>query len=371
MRSDGRWAASLTVGYEGGRRIRRTLYGKTQAVVRERLQQAREDVRHGVAPAPQRLTVGDYLEAWLRDTEPNVRPLTFASYADLARRHIIPRLGRIPLGKLTAQHVADLLADRLAFGLSTRSVQYVHAVLRQALNQAVRRDLVVRNVATLVDPPRVRRPEIRPLSPEQARILLTASRVERLEALYTVAVATGLRQGEALGLRWSDVDLDAGILRVNFSLQRVPKAKRVGKGPHYVLAEPKTARSRRAIHLPAVVTAALREHRLRQVAERLAAGAAWQEEWDLVFCSTIGTPCDSRNIAHQFQSLLDRAGLPRTRFHDLRHSAATFMLAQGVPMRVIMEVLGHSQIALTMNLYSHVMPSMQRDAADRMDAPLG
>lgn len=186
-----------------------------------------------------------------------------------------------------------------------------------------------------------------------------------------MALATGARQGELLGLRWQDVDADAGTLRINYSLQRIPKAKRTGKGPHYVLAEPKTARSRRAIHLPAMAVAALREHRVRQVAERLAVGAAWQDGWDLVFASTIGTPLDGRNVAHRFEDLLRRAELPRIRFHDMRHSAATFQLLTGTPMRVVMENLGHSQIGTTANLYSHVMPSMQRDSADRMDALLG
>ena len=193
---------------------------------------------------------------------------------------------------------------------------------------------------------------------------------DRLEALYTVATATGLRQGEALGLRWRDVDLDAGSLRVAHSLQRVPIAKRIGKGPEFVLAEPKTARSRRAIHLPGVVVTALREHRVRQLEDRIAAGSAWLD-LDLVFCTTVGTPLVARNVVRAFGHLLRRAGLPPIRFHDLRHSAATLMLAQGVSPRVIMETLGHSQIGMTMNLYAHVMPSMQRDAADLMDAVLG
>jgi len=184
-----------------------------------------------------------------------------------------------------------------------------------------------------------------------------------------VATATGLRQGEALGLRWRDVDLDVGQLRVAHSLQRVPIARRTGRGPEFVLAEPKTDRSRRAIHLPGVVIAALREHRVRQLEERFASGAAWQD-LDLVFCTTVGTPMVARNLSRAFAHLLKQAGLPSIRFHDLRHSAATLMLAQGVSPRVIMETLGHSQIGMTMNLYAHVMPSMQREAADLMDAAL-
>lgn len=369
-RSDGRWAASITVGYEGSKRLRRTLYGKSQAAVREALQQARTDLRQGVAPAPQRLTVGAYLEDWLRTVEPTLRPNTHASYADLARRHIIPGIGRLRLGKLTPQHVRDLIADRLATGLSPRSVQYVHAILRRALNQALRDGDVTRNVATLVDAPRVRRPEIRPLTVDEAATLRDAARGERLAPLWTLATTTGLRQGELLALRWQDVDLDARTASVRHTLQRVPKAKRSGKGPHYVLAEPKTDHSRRTIHLPDMSATALREHRLRQLEERLQVGTAWQE-WDLVFASTIGTPLDGRNVAHRFEDLLRRAGVRRIRFHDLRHTCATFQLLNGTPMRVVMENLGHSQIGTTANLYSHVLPSMQRDSADRMDALLG
>lgn len=200
-------------------------------------------------------------------------------------------------------------------------------------------------------------------------------RGDPLEARYTVAIALGLRQSEALGVRWSDVELDAGTLTIAHSLHRTPRALRDNKdgghGTRYALAEPKTARSRRTIHLPAIVVTALREHRRRQLQDRMLAGSRWQgDAWGLVFTTTIGTPLDGRNVSHRFVELLGRAGLRRIRFHDLRHSAATLMLAQGVSPRVIMETLGHSQIGVTMNLYAHVIPALQREAADRMDALL-
>jgi len=374
-RSDGRWCATVTLGHEDGKRLRRSFYGRSQAEVREALQQARQDVRQGVAvKRDNRQTVAAYLSEWLETVRPTIRATTFVSYEGHVRLHIVPILGRTPLAKVTPADVRRLIAHRLEAGASPRSAQYTHVVLSRALRQAEREGVIGRNVAALVSPPRVQQHEISPLDPDQARTLLETARGDRLEALYAVATALGLRQGEALALRWSDVDLDARTLRVSATLQRVPVMLRGaddgGRGTRYRLEPPKTARSRRTIHLPGVVVTALREHRLRQLEERLAAGGAWQE-WDLVFATTIGTPMDARNVSRAFADLLQRAGLPRIRFHDLRHSAATLMLAQGVDARTIMATLGHSTIGITMNTYAHVLPAMQRDAADRMDAMLG
>jgi integrase len=306
--------------------------------------------------------VGAFLKRWLEDcAKPKVRHRTYVSYEQLIRLHLIQGLGHLRLAKLGPDDVQHFLNRKRATGLSARSVQYLHAVLRHALGQALRWGLVGRNVASLVDPPRAQRPEVRPLSPEQARDLLKLLKSDRLEGLYSVALGVGLRQGEALGLHWSDVDLEAGTLTVRVTLQRI------GKKIEFV--EPKTARSRRTIALPAVAVAALRRHRSRQLKERLVAGTDWKEH-GLVFASSIGTPLDSRNVTHRLQEMLDDAGLPRLRFHDLRHTAASLLLAQGVHPRVVMEILGHSQIKLTMDTYSHVIPALQREAADKMNAIL-
>jgi integrase len=199
------------------------------------------------------------------------------------------------------------------------------------------------------------------MSPEQARAFLDLVRGDRLEALYTVALAIGLRQGEALGLQWNDIDLDTGTLSVRHALQRI--------GGKLQLVEPKTRLSRRTIAMPPIVVTSLRAHRARQLQERLWAGSRWQEG-NYVFASRIGTPLDGTNVTHGLQATLIAAGLPRQRFHDLRHACASLMLAQGVHPRVVMETLGHSQISLTMNTYSHVIPSLQREAADRMEEVL-
>lgn len=246
--------------------------------------------------------------------------------------------------------------------LSPRTVQYLHAIIRRALNVGMKWGLVARNVAVLADAPRVKRKEVPILSPEQARLFLDTTREDRLHALYVVALTLGLRQGEALGLRWRDVDLEASKLKVNVGLRRAFGERE--------LADLKTERSRRSFVLPAVVIAALREHRLRQVQERLAAGEEWKES-GLVFTTTRGGSLDGSTVSHRFQALLARAGLPRFRFYDMRHSAASFLLGQGVDLRIIMEVLGHSQISLTANLYTHVLPVLKQDVADKMDALLG
>jgi integrase len=230
--------------------------------------------------------------------------------------------------------------------------------LRAALNQAVRWQLITRNPATLVDGPRVEQYEINPLSPAEARTFLAALRGDRLEALYSVALTMGLRQGEALGLRWQDIDLELGYLRISKQLQRIDRKLQ--------LVEPKTKRSRRNLAMPPSIAKALIDHRARQEVERRLAGERWVDT-GLVFTSPTGTGLDGTAITKQFHKHLERAGLPQRRFHDLRHSCATLLLVQGVAPRVVMDLLGHSQIGLTMNTYSHVIPDLRRDAAQRME----
>jgi integrase len=358
-KSGGKWCTAITL--DGGKR--KVLYGKTRQEVAKRLNQALNDREQGMPVVVERLTVNQFLERWLEHSaRPKLRHSTYESYSDLVNLHLVPELGKKQLAKLTPLDVQTMMGRKLEAGLSPRRVQMMRAVLRKALGQAVKWGLVGRNVATLVDPPRVQYPEIRPLTPEQAKTLLEAARGDRLEALYSVALAIGLRQGEALALKWDAVDLDAGMLYVGATLQFINGA--------FQFVEPKTARSRRTVRLPRFAVDALRAHKIRQLEERLLMGSRWQEH-GLVFTTSVGTPLHASSVTHRFQRLLEAAGLPRQRFHDLRHCAATLMLVQGVPMRVVMETLGHSQISLTMNTYSHVMPALQQDAADRMDALFG
>ncbi len=357
QRKDGLWEAMYSYRDAGGNLKRRSVYGKMQREAREKLTAALGALDRGDTPIIDRQTVAQYLDRWLADVvQPTVRAKTYHSYEQQVRNHLKPALGRHQLVKLAPQQVQALLNQKLAEGLSPRSVQYLRTILRGALGQALKWGLVTRNVAALTDPPRVERPEIHPLTPGQAERFLDAVRGDRLEALYAVALALGLRQGEALGLRWEDVDLDAGTLHVRVALQWLN-----GQPPH--LVEPKTRQSRRSLPLPPPILAQLRAHLVRQETVRLAAVERWQgEEWGLVFCNTRGGPLDASHVVTYFKAHLKRASLPDIRFHDLRHSCASLLLAQNVHPRTVMEILGHSTITLTMNTYSHVLPQAQRDA---------
>jgi integrase len=369
----------VDLGYDGGRRKRKYFYGATRLDVAKKLNEALRDVQKGIPLADERQTTGDFLERWLTEVaSQRLRPRTLRSYKQVVAAHIVPHLGRVPLARLTPQRVQKWLNDlqghdRPAAGgddderddenhvLSARTAIYARAILRSALTQATRWGLVTRNVAALVEPPRKPKGEIKPLDDRQARKLLRASTGHRLEALITVALALGLRQGEALGLRWGDIDKARRVLRVQRALQRVDG--------HLTFTEPKSERSNRTVALPDVVLKSLEKQRRRQARAKSAAGSRWVED-GLVFTSTIGTPLEPRNVTREFHDLLERAGLPHVRFHDLRHTAATLLLAQGVDPRTIMETLGHSQISLTMDTYSHVLPRLQREAANRMDSVL-
>ncbi len=363
-RRDGRWEARVILTGSDGRRRRRSLLARTRTEVRTKLQAALRAEASGLPSPGARLTTGAYLDHWLRDAvRPSVRSRTYASYAGVVRVHLDPGLGHVPLARLTPQQVQAFLNAKFAGGLAPRTVAYVRAVLRQALGQAERWGLVTRNVARLAEPPRVPQREIRPLTPDQVRLFLEAIHGDRAEALYLVAVGVGLRQGEILGLAWTDIDFERSTITVRQALQRVDG--------RLELVEPKSVTSRRVVAVPTIVLDGLRVHRTRQREDRLLAGSRWQDDpRDLVFRTTVGTPMDGIAVTRRFQARLAVAGLPRQRFHDLRHACASLLLAQGVPARVVMETLGHSQISLTLNTYSHVIPALGRAAAEQMDAIL-
>jgi integrase len=357
-RQDGRWAASVSL--LGGKR--KALYGKTRAEVAQKMKKAQQSIDSGLPLPSERVTLAAYLEHWLEDSvKQSVRPYTFQSYSMLVHRHIIPELGRIALAKLSPQDVQSLLNHKRESGLSPRTVQYIHSIVRRALGQAERWGMVPRNVARLVSSPHVPQANISPLSPVEAKQLLAAVHEDRLSALYTVALAVGLRQSEALGLRWQDVNIEAGTVSVRVTLQR--------QDGQYVLVQPKTERSRRTIKLPEVCIDALRNHQERQTVERVLAGSEWQE-WGLVFTAGDGSPLSRMSVTHRFQRVLADSGIAKHRFHDLRHTCATLLLAQGVALRVVMETLGHSQMSTTADIYAHVLPVLMADAADKMNAVL-
>lgn len=354
-RRNGTWSAIASL--PNGRR--KHAYGRTREEVRKKLADILHAIEHGTFTDAKGISVGAFLDQWLAEVaRPRVRAWTYAGYEAQIRRHIKPVIGRIPIERLAPQHVQALLNQKLREGLKPKTVRYLRGTLRSALNEAVRWNLVSRNVAALVAGPRVERYEIQPFSPDEARKLLAAIKGDRLEALYSVALTMGLRQGEALGLRWKDVDLALGYIRITKQLQRIHGAPE--------LVEPKTERSRRTLATPPMIGRTLKDHFDRQQQERKAAGERWRE-YGLVFTTSIGTPLDGTAVTKEFHRVLDRAGIRQRRFHDLRHSCATLLLVQGVSPRVVMDVLGHSQIGLTMNTYSHVIPDLRRDAADRIE----
>jgi integrase len=339
-----------------------SLMARTRTAVRGALHGARFDA---AGPATPGIRLGAFLDNWLTEVaQVTVRPRTYVSYRYIIGLHLAPGLGHLPLATLSPADVQAFLNAKAMSGLSPRTVGYLRSVLRGALGHAERTDLVTRNVARLARPPRIPRRRVSPLSVEEVRTFLALIAGDRLEALYLVALGVGLRQGEILGLRWSDVDLTRGTLTVRHALARIES--------RLVLVEPKSATSRRVVPLPAFVRDALRTHRDRQATEVLPLRPAPPDPFaDLVFVTTLGTPLDGITVTRRFQRLLVTAGLPRQRFHDLRHACASLLLAQGVPARVVMETLGHSEISLTLNTYSHVMPSVGREAAERMDELLG
>lgn len=350
QREDGRWCASVDMGYSGGRRRRKWIYGETRKEVAEKLKVALREQQTGTLIAGEDQTIAAFLDNWLeQNVKVTNKPSTYQSYHDIVRRHIKPELGKVKLTKLTPQHVQGLLRAVQEKGLSPRTTQYVRAVLHHAIEQALKWDLVARNVVAVVEAPRVPRHRIEPLTEEQARRILDSVEGHRLDVLYRIALGLGLRRGEVLALRWADIDFKARTLRV---------------------IEGKTASSARKLPLPETLVEALQTHWQRLQEERAALGVEWQEH-GLVFPSEVGTPMIPRNLLRHFKGALKQAGLPDSiRFHDLRHSCATFLIAQGVHPRVVMEILGHSQISVTMNTYGHVLPETQQEAVSKVDAVL-
>jgi len=385
-RKDGRWEGAGFVLTTAGTTKRLRVYGRTREEAHSKLTEALARHRRGVPIVATTHTVGGYLTEWLETVaRRRVRPSTYRSYETYVRLYLIPGLGKKRLDRLSARDIRlfldqvrdvcpccaqgqDAARDKprcCARGkccgkrVSARTVQYLHAILRAALQHAVREDALVRNVARQVQVSAGHRPEIEPWTVAESQKFLSVARQDRLYALYAVAVGVGLRRGEALGLRWIDLDLEAGVLRVRQTVQRA------GSRPEF--GEPKTPRSRRTIALPAQLVDALEEHRRQQAAERASAGERWTE-YGLVFTTSVGTPVEPRNLSRAFVALCKRAGVRRVRLHDLRHTCATLLLAQGVPARVVMDLLGHSAIAVTMNTYSHVVLDMQRDGLAKIAA---
>lgn len=372
-RRDGRWEGRLTL--PDGRR--KSVFGRTQREALAKLRQLQQEVAQGQLPAAGRPpTLAAFLETWLTGVQHRCGPRTVRSYQDVVRLHLVPTLGREPLDlrHLTPARIQALVHAKQAAGLSPRTVTYIRDVLSRALNEAVRWGWLPRNPAPLVAVPRqVRRP-VPVLTPDQARGLLAAARAPDqppyLAAFLSLLVGLGLRRGEALGLSWADVDFAAGTVRITAQVGCVP-------GAGLCRRPPKSPAALRTLPLPPVVADQLAAWQRRQAAHAAAAGPAWQAvPWQPVFTTAVGTPpLDERAVHRAFKRLLAAAGpavgvSPTLRVHDLRYACATLLLAEGTPLKLIQELLGHASAHLTLSTYSHVLPQLTRDAAQRMHALL-
>ncbi|MFE9251500.1 tyrosine-type recombinase/integrase [Streptomyces sp. NPDC007088] len=388
QRKDGRWEAAGYVLAANGTRKRVRVYGSTRREVADKLTEKIANSNRGLPVATADSTVGDYLTYWLGSVAVHrLRENTHTRYAACVRLHLIPGLGTKKVARLTAKDVRTFL-DRLrttcqcctqgldterkqccAIGeccqkqLSPLTVTYVHSVLKSALKHAVREDELPRNVARNVKTTTHQPRRFQPLTAAEARQFLDAARADRLQALYKLALRTGLRKGELLGLHWEDLDLATGTTSIHRSLQRT----RIG-GLTYLPT--KTRASERRIALPTECLHSLKKHQEQQDTERKTAGSAWNDI-GLVFTTPTGRPLDPANLTRRFRTFLDGAGLRRIRFHDLRHSTATLLLEQGVDLVVIKELLGHAHIGVTAGVYAHVRLRLQRQAIDALGNALG
>ncbi|MHB8648235.1 MAG: tyrosine-type recombinase/integrase [Thermomicrobiales bacterium] len=371
--ADGRWQARVTVGYKEGKQQRKAVYGKTYAECKERLTTLRHDQDRGLPVKNDQMTVKRYLEGeWLPFVAGKVRETTYAGYRSAVDKHIVPAIGRIRLTQLTPRDVEAMLRtiarkrdERKGRGgapLSATQVAYTRVVLRAALSKAMEWEMVSRNVAKLASAPECVKYVKQPLTAEEAQAFLAAVADDRLSALYTVAMYIGLRKGEILGLTWENVDFDKGTLTVAKQIQRIKGVKQS--------VDTKTKMSARTVAMPPPVVDALWRHRTRQKEERLLAGSRWQDH-GLVFPSSIGTPQEASNLSRAFLAALARTGSRRVRFHDLRHTAATIMQSRGVRDVVLSNILGHSRISTTMDMYVKVQDEDLREAAAKMGALFG
>ncbi|MGH3331436.1 MAG: tyrosine-type recombinase/integrase [Nocardioidaceae bacterium] len=338
--------------------MRRQVYGKTRAEAEEKVVELRSKSESGIPLTPSHLTVEAYLEEWLTQiVAPRVRPNTLKGYRFHADRYLIPDLGWQKLGKLTAREFRLYLEGLKRRGVGVRTIRYVHATLRAALEDAMREELLEKNVAKLVRPPAAPRSERRPLGVEEIRALFKSTRDDRLHAMFVTLALLGLRRSEVLGLRWEDVDLDVGTLHIRHGLHRVDGTLRV--------MPTKTVRSQRTIPLPTPVLSALKVHLSAQERERQDLGERWPNS-GFAFTTPIGTPIDPDNCSKLVRAACKQAGVRVVRMHDLRHGCVSVLLGLGVPPRTVMEIAGHSGLEMTMNVYGHVTLDDKREALDKL-----
>lgn len=362
--SDGRWVGSINLGYADQKRVRKTVYGRSEREVVAKIRELRREAERGRDLSQPSMILRNFVyDVWLPMKESDgTRGSTLRSYRWLLDSHIVPALGGRALDQLTSAEVQRFIGAKRSSTLSLSSANHILRLLRNMLGDAEDIGLLSRNVAKAVRLAKVEPRPVPALDVAGARRLLKSIEGHRLEALFASILVLGLRRGEALGLRWMDVDFESGLVHVRQTLQRLD-------GELKLEEITKTHASTAVLAVPPSLLEVLTRHRLQQQKDRLVLGPDWPDS-DLVFRSTVGTPLEPRNASREWEKLRLQAGVPTLRLHDLRHSCATILTAQGVHPRVIMEMLRHSQISITMNTYAHVAPQLQREAADVLERAL-
>lgn len=361
QRKDGRWVAAAYVPVVGGGVRRRAVYATSRVEAGKKLRELVDRAEKNVPIAPAGLTVADHLSEWLAHIKPHVRASTWTAYEHNVRRHIVPRLGRKRLAQLGARDIRLMVDKMRADDIGARTIQYTHATLRAALEHALREELVSRNVAKLV---RVERPKPTPKEPltvDEARKLLDVTTDDTRHALWVLLVMLGLRRSEVCGLRWEHVDFDARTLRIVQTVQRVDGKLRE--------LPTKTRRSTRTVPLPARALYALAEHHRRLQELHGQVGRPWPPD-GFVFGYRHGTALEPRNLTRLWTDLCRAHGVRKVPLHGLRHTCVSLLLALGINPRVVMEIVGHSALEMTMNVYGHVNLADQRAALDHLDDEL-
>lgn len=371
-RSEGSWSIVIDLGRDaaGKRRQKWVTVKGTKKEANQRLTELLRQFDTGTYLDPKKMTVGGYLESWLKDyAQPNVSAKTYTRYAEICQKHLAPALGRIELQKLQPLHIQEyyneaLISGRLngSGGLSPQTVKHHHRILSEALKKAVRWQLITRNPCEAVDPPKPKKREMRALGEAESAALLNEAKDSRLYLPILVALTTGLRRGELIGLKWQDIDLEAGKLSVNRTIEQTRATGVVEKTP-------KTAKSRRSLALAEITIEALKQLRKQQAEQKLRLGQLYQDS-GFLFTNDDGTLWKPDAFTQAFQRLIRNSSLGHIRFHDLRHSHASQLLKQGINPKVVSERLGHSSITITMDTYSHVLPGIQEEAVTKVNDAL-
>lgn len=359
QRPDGRWEARYTVGRDPGtgKQIRKSVYGKTQAEVRKKLNAVTVALDNGTYTEPSKLRLSDWLNIWLNEYMTGLKPLTVKSYRATVNNHIIPILGRVPLTKINP-HTVQTFINKLTEALSPKTVKNVHGVLHQALSQAAIVGYVPSNPADHCKLPKVTKPKINPLDKGQISAFLDAIRGDYFETIYLVDLFTGLRQSEIVGLTWDCIDFDKGTITIYRQWQKL-------KGG-YQFVSPKNNKSR-VIRPPALVLSAIKQVRADQLEKQLRAGSAWENQESFIFTNELGQPLKHETIRVHFKKIAASIGLPDLRFHDLRHSFAVLSLQIGDDIKTVQENLGHHSAAFTLDTYAHVTETMREESSERMN----